>query len=363
MTHRIHSAVDLLDGFLVSFLLCWLMLPLLIRLSPLVGLVDRPNSRKVHRQLIPAIGGLTIVLAMGLTALVYPPLQAVYSQYAPLTIALVVLSITGVVDDRLNSPALVRLLIQLGCATLVTHYGIRLTTLHGLFGLLELPLFFQYVITILILTGMANAFNLIDGIDGLAGSLALANCVLLSLLAFLSGQGVWLSFLFPLAGALLAFLHYNWRPARLFMDDGGSVVLGFLTASLGIVFVEEAYQQSITLAPQVVVLAMASGMIPVIDALRVFGKRIGQGISPFSADQNHMHHWLLKHRFAHSQIATRILGVHLSLAFLSVAASFFLSIFTVLVLQIMVVAGYTGVVQLSYAFLKSYRLVKFSENV
>jgi UDP-GlcNAc:undecaprenyl-phosphate/decaprenyl-phosphate GlcNAc-1-phosphate transferase len=200
MTHLLPAAGNLFYGFILSFLICWLLLPVLIRLSPFLGLVDRPNSRKVHRQLIPAIGGLTIVLAMSATALVYPPLQAIFSQYAPLTIALVVLSITGVVDDRVNSPALLRLLIQVGCATLVAHYGIRLTTLHGVFGITELPLFFQYMITVLILTGMANAFNLIDGIDGLAGSMALVNCMLLGLLALLSGQRFWFPFLFSLAG-------------------------------------------------------------------------------------------------------------------------------------------------------------------
>jgi UDP-GlcNAc:undecaprenyl-phosphate GlcNAc-1-phosphate transferase len=198
MINYLYAAATLVYGFIVSFFLCWLLVPLLIRLSPLLGLGDRPNNRKVHRQLIPAIGGLTIVLAVSATALVYTPLQALLRQYAPFSTVLLVLSVTGVVDDRLNIPAPLRLLIQLGCAFVVAHCGIRLSSLHGVFGITELPLIVQYGLTVMILTGMANAFNLIDGIDGLAGSLALANCGLFSVLAVVVGRQEWLTLLLPL---------------------------------------------------------------------------------------------------------------------------------------------------------------------
>ncbi|GAB2557162.1 glycosyltransferase family 4 protein [Spirosoma aerophilum] len=363
MNQDLYTLASLLFGFAVAFLSCFLLLPLLIRLSPALGLVDKPNSRKVHHQLIPAIGGLTMALALVATTLVYPPLQVLFRQYTTLTLALLVLSVTGVVDDRLNMPALVRLLIQVGCAFAVAQHGIRLSSLHGVFGITDIPLFFQYGLTVLILTGMANAFNLIDGIDGLAGSLALVNCLLLSFLLVFIWQEQWLCLLLPLTGALLAFLKFNWRPARLFMGDGGSVALGFLIAAVGIVLVEQTYQQSLfrPYAPQIVVLVMASCMIPIMDALRVFGTRISKGASPFSADKNHMHHWLLKHRFAHSQITLRIAGAHVCLIGLSLGASLIWSISTILFLQAAFIVAYTAMVQLSYSFLKSYRLIKKME--
>lgn len=358
MNTNSYTISSLLLGFTFAFVACWVLLPLLIRLSPTLGLVDRPNSRKVHHQLIPAIGGLTIGLAVCITTLMYTPLQTLLNQHTALTLASVILVITGVIDDRLNIWATLRLLIQVGCSVAVAHYGIRLSSMHGVFGITELPLLVQYAVTVLILTGMANAFNLIDGIDGLAGSLALANCVLLSLLAWLANQPQWLYLLFPLAGALVAFLKFNWRPARLFMGDGGSVVLGFLMASLGISLIEGAYTQSIPMAHQLVALVTASCMIPVMDALRVFSTRIRHGLSPFSADRNHMHHWLLKHHFAHSQVTLRVVRLHVLLLFLSFVASFIVSMATVFVFQGILVLLYTLMIQLSHAFLRSYRLVK-----
>ncbi|MBO0949651.1 glycosyltransferase family 4 protein [Fibrella forsythiae] len=358
MLTNVQTTASLFYGIAIALLLCWMLLPLLIRLSPLIGLVDRPNDRKVHHQSIPAIGGLTIGLTVIGTAIIYAPLQALFWQHIPLAVALVILLATGVIDDRLNIRASLRLFIQVSCAVAVAHHGIRLTSLHGLFGINELSLVLQYGLTVLILTGMANAFNLIDGIDGLAGSLALINMVLFSTLAVFFGQRTWLALLLPVVGALLAFLKYNWRPARLFMGDGGSVVLGFLIAVLGIVFVERAYQDRSAYVPQVVALVMASCMIPVLDALRVFANRISKGQSPFLADKNHMHHWLLKHRLAHSQITVRMAGIHVTLLLLSLVISVFFSISLVVIVQVGVVFAYTGMMQLSHSFLTSYRLVK-----
>ncbi|KAB7727697.1 undecaprenyl/decaprenyl-phosphate alpha-N-acetylglucosaminyl 1-phosphate transferase [Rudanella paleaurantiibacter] len=349
-------------GFVLGLGVCWALLPVLIRLSPRLGLVDRPNSRKVHQQLIPAIGGLTIGLALLAVSVLYTPMQVLAGQQPVLILASLVLMVTGVIDDRLNLPALVRLCIQLGCALAVTHYGIRLTSLHGLFGIQTLPLLVQYGLTMLILTGMANAFNLIDGIDGLAGSLALLNTLVLSGLAWFLHQPGWLALLCPLAGALLAFLKFNWRPARLFMGDGGSVVLGFLMVSIGMALMEGAYGQANAYAPQALCLITACCMLPVIDALRVFGSRMMRGNSPFAADRNHMHHWLLKHRFAHSEITLRLLSVHSLVVILSPVALYFLSISTVFIGQIGVTIGYTALIQLSHSFLQSYRLVKKLES-
>lgn len=358
MITQLHAHLHVLAGFAIGLIVCWVLLPRLIWLSPRLGLVDQPNNRKVHQQLIPAIGGLGIGLALLVTTLCYPPLRDFFGRYTALAVTLPLLMLTGVLDDRLNLRASLRLLIQVSCALAVAHDGIRLTSLHGVFGLTELPLVAQYLLTVVILTGMANAFNLIDGVDGLAGSLALVNAVLLGSLAALLHQPQWLALLSPLAGALLAFLNVNWRPARLFMGDGGSVVLGFLMATIGIALLEGAYQHGSAYRPQAFSLITASCIMPVLDALRVFASRMAQGRSPFSADRNHVHHWLLKHRFAHSQITVRLVSVHCFGIALSVAASFFLSISATLLVQIGIVVAYTLLVQLSHAFLQSYRLVK-----
>ncbi|ADB39155.1 glycosyltransferase family 4 protein [Spirosoma linguale] len=353
---------SLILGFLIALVSCWVLLPFLIKLSPKIGLVDKPNFRKVHQKLIPAIGGLTIALAVTFTALVYAPLRHLLTANLPLTIALATLTITGVLDDRLNLPAILRLGIQLGCAYLIAKYGIRLTSLHGVFGITELSVFFQYAITMFVLTVMANAFNLIDGVDGLAGSLAFGNSVVFSVLAIVVGQQEWLALLLPVAGALLAFLRYNWRPAKLFMGDGGSVVLGFLTAALGIIFIEGSYKQTADYGSYAIILTTASCMIPLIDALRVAINRMRKGKSPFAADKNHMHHWFLKHRFVHSEITLRIVKMHAGLTAMSILASFIFSVTTIIFLQIFAVIIYTWLIQFSHAFLKNVRLVKALET-
>jgi UDP-GlcNAc:undecaprenyl-phosphate GlcNAc-1-phosphate transferase len=341
---------------------CRLLMPLIIRYSPVLKLVDKPNERKLHKQPIPAVGGMVMVLSIAITCSYASGMQQLMAYYWPLGLALMALMITGVADDRLNLPASLRFIVQIAAAWFMAQRGIRLHSLHGVLGIHELPVWIQYAFTTVLVVGVTNAFNLLDGIDGLAGGMALINMAALSGLAFASGQSVWLNLTLPALSVLLVFLKYNWRPAKIFMGDGGSLVFGFLLAIMGIELVEKSYALSDSLPPVAIVIVSATLMIPVMDTLRVFYARISKGRSPFSADKNHLHHWLIRHHLLHSQATRRILQFHVLLILVSLLLIQWVNITAVVAMQVAMVAGYSQLLRLSLHFKRWLIFIKRMET-
>ncbi|MCU0333543.1 MAG: undecaprenyl/decaprenyl-phosphate alpha-N-acetylglucosaminyl 1-phosphate transferase [Chitinophagaceae bacterium] len=349
---------EALIAMAAAMFVCAILMPLLIKWSVPLRLVDQPNERKLHKKPIPSIGGLVMGLSLLLVIPFSPAMQQLMQQYWPVGWVLLALMLTGVLDDRLNLPAMLRLGIQVGAGVLMAYNGIRLHSLHGLFGIYDLPIGVQYFLTVLLIAGITNAFNLIDGIDGLAGSLAIINVAVFAVLAVLLGQQQWLALLLPYLAVLAVFLVYNWRPARLFMGDGGSLVFGFLFASLGIALVESAGAQA-KVAPQTV-LAIISAclMVPAMDTLRVFYRRMRKGRSPFKADKSHLHHWFVKQHLVHSQATVRVIVFHVFLLLLSLVSIWWLPITLVILLQAATVLVYTKLLQLSLQFHRWYKFIK-----
>ncbi len=341
----------------------FILFPLLIKWSPYLKLVDMPDGRKKHKAPVPAIGGLLILLSLFASICFSSALQHLLLTHRAFSFFLVVLCIVGIIDDRMNVSSLLRLLVQLGCALALAHEGIRLTSMHGFLGIYAVPLVLQYAITVIIITGLVNAFNLIDGIDGLAGGMGLINLVALSVIAYFLRLTVWLYFLLPFAAALSVFLKYNWKPAKLFMGDGGSLVLGYITGSLGIFFVEKSYLLQPLYTPAIMVAITACTMLPVIDTMRLFYARIKRGRSPFSADRNHLHHLLLRHYLSHDQAAKRLLSFQGCLIVLSFVLIPFFSLSVVIISQVLIVLLYTWLVQMSSLFHRWYRFIRRMETV
>ena len=200
----------------------------------------------------------------------------------------------GLIDDIYNLDAKFKLIIQLSIATIVYLLGVKIDTIFNPFGGNPFQLgIFSYPITILWIVGISNAVNFIDGVDGLAGSVITVNSITLALVAvtITPAQPITALIAFILAGSMLAFLTYNFNPAKIFMGDSGALFSGFLLATLSIAGVMKGATLAILLP--FIVLA-----VPIMDITYSSLRRILKGKSPFVADAEHIHHKLLKAGFS-----------------------------------------------------------------
>ncbi|MBR1907766.1 undecaprenyl/decaprenyl-phosphate alpha-N-acetylglucosaminyl 1-phosphate transferase [bacterium] len=199
----------------------------------------------------------------------------------------------GLIDDIYNLNAKFKLFIQIAIATLVYLLGVKIDIIFNPFGgVFELGLL-SYPITILWIVGISNAINFIDGVDGLAGSVISVNSITLGIIAvsMIPANPISALIAFILAGSTLAFLTYNYNPAKIFMGDGGALFSGFLLATLSIAGV----MKTATLA---ILLPFVILVVPIMDITFSSLRRIMKGKSPFVADAEHIHHKLLKAGFS-----------------------------------------------------------------
>lgn len=295
--------------FITAFTVTLIAIPPIISLIRKYNLYDRPNARKVHALPIPTLGGMAIVAGMMLSLFMWFPFSNTAPQLS-FFLGVMVLLALGIFDDLTDCSARYKLMVQFSLAGLVALSGIRITTFEGLFGIHELPEMAQYTVTILTIVGVTNAFNLIDGIDGLAGGLAFMSLTLLGLFLTLSGDGATALIAFALAGGILAFLYFNLNPARIFMGDTGSLVIGFVIAVLCIRLVQVNALIGNPFISHAPVFALSLVFIPVFDTFRVFALRLWKGNSPFVADKTHIHHLLTNQGFSHGFSARLICFVH-----------------------------------------------------
>ncbi|MEO8884786.1 MAG: MraY family glycosyltransferase [Mucilaginibacter sp.] len=270
---------------------------------------DLGHFRKQHDQGIPRLGGVAIFVSFNLTILVCSVInQSVPTSY--LLIASIILFATGLKDDLSGVNSSTKFLIQFIISLILVIMGdIRLTSMYGIFGVFELPYIASIIISILVIMLLINAFNLIDGIDGLAALTGITVNVTFAISFIYIKEYELAMVALAITGAILGFLKYNITPAKIFMGDTGSLLIGLISAVLALKFIElnkvgnnrfpEIYS-----APAVAVAILIG---PIFDTLRVFFIRAINGIPPFTADRNHIHHRLLKLGLTHLQ-ATLILG-------------------------------------------------------
>ena len=305
--------------FISSLILTGLLIQFYTKISNKVGLVDLPGTRKIHQHSIPLVGGLAIFTTMTIVAFFNPTILLSLLIYKNSFFALSLIFFTSVYDDRYDLSAKLRLLIQTTASFLVVNSGVRIESMFGFLGINEIALEFQYLITMVVLVGSTNAFNLIDGVDGLAGSLGLVTTLLLAGVALSLGQTSIFMICLALMAAIIAFLKFNLYPAKIFMGDGGSMTLGFLLTVLSILLLQSALYQFNT---QFAFILIASGlMVPVVDAIRVFLKRFSKGYSILTADKTHLHHLLLVDKKNHAKIVYSIVGLQLALILIGLLLS------------------------------------------
>lgn len=296
-------------AFVTAFVVAMIVMPALIRIIYRLKLFDVPDGRKEHVTPIPTMGGIASIAGMAIACALWFDFSRdifIISFFFSIAVLLAI----GMMDDLKNLPARYKFVIQLSVALLIAFSGVRITSFNGLFGIQELSTSAQYTFTLLALAGITNAFNLIDGIDGLAGGLGFMCLIILGIFLILSGDVNIAIIAFALGGGLLGFLYYNFNPAKIFMGDTGSLVLGFVIAVLCIRLIQLNVGVNDPVLPHAPVFALSIVAIPVFDTLRVFALRIWSGRSPFSPDKNHIHHLLTNNGWNHSIAAKILCAVH-----------------------------------------------------
>ncbi len=311
--HLLQASIDFSDfkygilTYVMAFVLTLIFIPPVIFMVNRFKLFDRPNARKEHSVPTPTFGGISIFAGMMVALLFW---FKFYNHPSIITffLSMILLFGVGIMDDLKDLAARYKLVIEAGVATLLAVSGIRITSFGGLFGINELHIIAQYIITVVTIVGITNAFNLIDGIDGLAGGLGFMSLVTLGIFLTISKDLNYAMIAFALAGALLGFLYFNFNPARIFMGDTGSLMLGFVIAVLCVQLMKISSIHPTPVVPNIYVFTLGIVMIPVFDTLRVFGTRIWKGRSPFSADKMHIHHLITNKGFTHG-FAARIICI------------------------------------------------------
>lgn len=296
-----------------AFLLVIFAIPSIITVAKLIGLYDKPNDRKLHTKKIPRLGGLAIFASFALASLIWGKYETINGlQY--LMAALIILFFSGLKDDIIILSPYKKLLSQIVASGLVAMFtSIRISHFHGILGVYEIPLFIGIPLTMFTLIVITNAFNLVDGVDGLAGSLGLVISLTYAIWFAFIGEPGWSIMAFALSGAILGFLFFNFNPAKIFMGDAGSYTVGFLLAVFTIHFLEMNNpllgnaDYKLGAAPGI---AMAIMVIPLYDTLRVFVLRVSKKQSPFKADKNHIHHWLLKTGLNHKEVSLSLAAIN-----------------------------------------------------
>lgn len=303
MSQLLEAAIMLITAFVLTLIL----VPLIRMISIKVGLVDKPNHRKVHQQPVPLVGGISIALS-AFTTLSLSHIFTTTSSSHVLTIsAALVLLIVGVIDDKMDVRPIYRLIVQAACAYAVVSSGIRIHSFYGVLGIGELPVVVQYVLSIIVIVGVVNAYNLMDGIDGLMGGLSLIGFIVMALLAYRLGRYDMVMLYVSMIGAVVGFLRFNLGTSKIFMGDAGSLFIGFLLITSGIHLLLLAdLSAGVVNSTEVLILVAGVFLVPVLDSLRVYRARIKRGVSPFQADRNHIHHLFLVTGISHRQAALYI---------------------------------------------------------
>ena len=287
-----------MDNILLStalaFLITYFAIPPIIKVARDKKLFDEPDERKVHKSVIPTLGGLGIFGGFIIATLMGVPIH-VANELQYFLAATMVIFFLGIKDDILVLSATKKFIGQLIAAGIIIKFGgIQINNLHGFLGINEIPHLASYILTAFTIIVITNSFNLIDGVDGLAGSLGLLTSVLFGIYFYFTGEVMYSVMALSLAGSLVAFLIYNFSPAKIFMGDTGSLLIGLLNSIFAIKFISVAANPEGTLpllsAPAI---AFAILIVPLFDTLRVFSLRIFNRRSPFSPDRNHIHHFLL----------------------------------------------------------------------
>lgn len=341
-------ALDILLTASVSFIITFLAIPIILQVAEQKKLFDIPDERKVHTRPVASLGGVGIfggfILAslLSIQGYLYPEFQYFFA-------ASIVIFFLGLKDDLMILSATKKFIGQIIAASILIHLGgIRLDSMFGLFGLENLPEAFALALSYLTIIVIINSFNLIDGIDGLAASLGILTTFVFGIYFFAVDYQAYSLLAFSMAGSLIAFLIFNHNPAKIFMGDSGSLILGLVNAILVIKFINVAHSPFVAIPlTSSVAIGFSILIVPLLDTLRVFSIRIMNGKSPFTPDRNHLHHLLLDRGLGHKAVTICCVGINIGFILIAWVGR---SLGSTLLLTTMISLAFIGI-----AFLYYYR--------
>lgn len=353
-----------MDNILLSaalaFLITFFAIPIIIQVAKDKKLFDEPDERKVHKAVIPTLGGIGIFAGFIIATLMGVP-AGIASELQYFAAATTVIFFLGLKDDILILSASKKFIGQLIAAGIIIKFGgVQITNMHGFLGIYEIPHIASIVLTIFTIIVITNSFNLIDGVDGLAGSLGVLTTLVFGTYFFIAGQLAYAVIAFALAGSIIAFLIYNFSPAKIFMGDTGSLLLGLINSILVIKFINIAGNPvaafGLEASPAI---GFAILMIPLFDTLRVFALRILDRRSPFSPDRTHVHHFLLDLGLNHRMVTFTCVAANI----VFIAMAYFLRhLGTTTLLGILLVSAFIFIGVIYYSRPKNRAITKNNHN-
>jgi UDP-GlcNAc:undecaprenyl-phosphate GlcNAc-1-phosphate transferase len=302
---------DVLLCLSISFTITFLAIPVIINVAEMKKLFDMPDARKIHQVAITPLGGIGIFAGFVFGCLLTINFRDA-SEFQYFIAASMVIFFLGLKDDILVLSPIKKFIGQVLAAFLIIYYGrIQIRSMHGFFGIHELPEMFSLLLSYFSVIVIINSFNLIDGVDGLAGTLGLMSSALFGIYFMSAGMEPYYVLAFSLCGTLLAFLIFNFQPAKIFMGDTGSLLIGVVNAILVLKFIDPGTgPESVNPITSSPAIGFTILMIPLLDTLRVFAIRIFKRRSPFSPDRNHIHHLLLDRGLSHRTITLLLVAVN-----------------------------------------------------
>jgi UDP-GlcNAc:undecaprenyl-phosphate/decaprenyl-phosphate GlcNAc-1-phosphate transferase len=342
-----------LTVFITALFFNLVIMPVIIRILKNHRLFDFPNFRKVHKNPIPTLGGIGIFLSMLIVVVTRPSLFT-FDMLVVITSASV-LFVVGIIDDLKDIRPRIKLYIQILITLLPVVYGIRIDSLNDL-GIGDISYPVSIVLSTVCIVFFINAFNLIDGVDGLAGGLAIITLVAFALLFYFAGVYDYALLAAAIAGSCLGFLVFNFNPAKIFMGDSGSLTIGFFISIFAVRSIQlpsAIYYESFRIDSFLVVFALV--FLPSLDAVRVFSSRLFKKESPFKPDKTHIHHLMLDTGMTHKSVAITLYTIQIII----ISLAFFPP--PLIVMEIML--GLIIALIIFYEIQKFYRIVQFKNKL
>jgi len=314
MWHTLTNHLEVLYGGALAFAIVVLLTPAVGGMARLLGVVDRPGSRRLNRRTVPRLGGLALFFGIFVPALAFLPLGR---ETKGLLLGMAVATTVGAVDDFRGLVWWEKLGGQIAAAAIPTGFGIwvhRFT--FPILGVHELPSWLGRPLTVVAIVAVMNMVNFLDGLDGLAAGVCAISAGTFALIELDLGRANPAILAAIVLGAAVGFLRHNFYPARIFMGDSGALLLGFTLAAISV----QGLLKTASLVSLLLPLAVLT--VPILDTSFVVAKRIKHGLPVYAADRSHLHHRFLNIGYTQTRAVLTIYGWCATLAAAALATRF-----------------------------------------